>query len=252
MVKVINCLFIAAVIVTTAGCSIFRLSHTNASDPLFVGNRTNETFTLTDYYPFNSNANDESGYGHDGEISNAFLTNDRFGSNDKAYYFNGNGVIYFNTRLSLDNRFTLMFWIKDDSSTMENRRWIATTTGIIYSANFVMREEPDFGATQVYVGALGYSSTNYTFNSGFWKDGNWHFYAAVSDGTKTEIYYDSTNIMTINDSVVPQSGLYAGGYYYYYLYGYSEYFVGFMDDIRIFNGPLSQSDISSYYHENGW
>lgn len=40
-------------------------------------------------YPFNGNANDTSGNGHNGTVVNAVLTADRFGNANNAYYFNG-------------------------------------------------------------------------------------------------------------------------------------------------------------------
>ena len=44
---------------------------------------------LVAYYPFNGNANDESGNGHHGTVMGATLTSDRFGRPNKAYHFNG-------------------------------------------------------------------------------------------------------------------------------------------------------------------
>ncbi len=44
---------------------------------------------LISYHPFNSNANDETGNGHDGTVYGAALTTDRFGNPDSAYRFDG-------------------------------------------------------------------------------------------------------------------------------------------------------------------
>jgi hypothetical protein len=44
---------------------------------------------LVGYWPFNGNANDESGNGHNGTAIGATLTTDRFGNLNKAYSFNG-------------------------------------------------------------------------------------------------------------------------------------------------------------------
>jgi len=41
------------------------------------------------YFPFNGNANDESGNGNNGTVYGATLTADRFGSASSAYDFNG-------------------------------------------------------------------------------------------------------------------------------------------------------------------
>ncbi|MBC7408621.1 MAG: hypothetical protein H7339_09555, partial [Arcicella sp.] len=40
-------------------------------------------------YPFNANANDESGNNNNGTINGATLTTDRFGKANRAYNFNG-------------------------------------------------------------------------------------------------------------------------------------------------------------------
>ena len=44
---------------------------------------------LVAYYPFNGNANDESGNGNDGVNTGAVLTIDRHGNSDSAFYFSG-------------------------------------------------------------------------------------------------------------------------------------------------------------------
>ena len=41
------------------------------------------------YYPFNGNANDESGHGFNGTVTGATLTADRFGNQNRAYSFDG-------------------------------------------------------------------------------------------------------------------------------------------------------------------
>ena len=42
---------------------------------------------LVAYYPFNGNANDESGNGNNGVVHGATLTTDRFGNANAAYDF---------------------------------------------------------------------------------------------------------------------------------------------------------------------
>lgn len=69
--------------------------------------------SLVAYYPFNGNANDESGNGRHGTVTNgAFLTTDRFNESNKSYYFDGdNDFIEFPaTGLPSTDR-TVMFWL---------------------------------------------------------------------------------------------------------------------------------------------
>ena len=47
---------------------------------------------LVGYWPFNGNANDESGNGNNGTVNGATLTADRNGNLNKAYNFGGNEI----------------------------------------------------------------------------------------------------------------------------------------------------------------
>ena len=51
------------------------------TDPTYAENLTDG---LVAYYPFNGNANDESGYGNHGTVTGAVLTTDRFGASNLA------------------------------------------------------------------------------------------------------------------------------------------------------------------------
>ena len=72
---------------------------------------------LVAYYPFNGNANDESGNGNHGAVNGATLTTDRFENIERAYSYNGK-----DTFISLPNDFfdgtengtyTINFWTKN-------------------------------------------------------------------------------------------------------------------------------------------
>ena len=47
------------------------------------------TSGLVGWWPFNSNANDESGNGNNGTVTGAQLTTDRYGNTNKAFFFDG-------------------------------------------------------------------------------------------------------------------------------------------------------------------
>lgn len=66
---------------------------------------------LLGWWPFNSNANDESGYTNHGTSTGASLTLDRTGQANKAYYFNGNSYIRNSfTTATVTNNFTMALW----------------------------------------------------------------------------------------------------------------------------------------------
>ncbi|KPA19280.1 hypothetical protein MHK_000504 [Candidatus Magnetomorum sp. HK-1] len=74
---------------------------------------------LVAYYPFNGNANDESGNGNDGVVNGATLTIDRYGNNDSAYLFDGDND-YINVKdsssLDISSTITISCWIKTKGS----------------------------------------------------------------------------------------------------------------------------------------
>jgi hypothetical protein len=70
---------------------------------------------LVAYYPFNGNANDESGNGNNGIVHGATLTTDRSGNANSAYSFNGIDN-YIDTNIPIINTYsggqiTVVFWM---------------------------------------------------------------------------------------------------------------------------------------------
>ena len=75
---------------------------------------------LVAYFPFNGNANDESGNSNNGIVNGATLTTDRFGNTNSAYSFDGigNNISVPNStsfNFQATNIFTLSYWIKPES-----------------------------------------------------------------------------------------------------------------------------------------
>ena len=77
---------------------------------------------LVAYYPFNGNANDESGNGHDGTVNGATLATDRHGNTESAYSFDGLDdyieVIESNANSNFKHADVLTFssWVQVDSN----------------------------------------------------------------------------------------------------------------------------------------
>ena len=73
---------------------------------------------LIAYYPFNGNANDESGYGNHGTVNGATLTSDRFGNTDSAYSFDGSNdiiTVAHNEILNCSDELSISVWVKPNS-----------------------------------------------------------------------------------------------------------------------------------------
>lgn len=70
---------------------------------------------LVGWWPFNGNANDESGNGNNGTVNGATLTSDRFGNTGKAYDFDGaDDYLDFTNTSSIIN-FSCSFWFSADT-----------------------------------------------------------------------------------------------------------------------------------------
>lgn len=70
---------------------------------------------LQAYYPFNGNANDESGNNNNPVVNNATITSDRFGNPNSAWHFNGSYQymrIRNNPSLNFGRQITLSVWVK--------------------------------------------------------------------------------------------------------------------------------------------
>ncbi|SDC78181.1 hypothetical protein [Williamwhitmania taraxaci] len=66
---------------------------------------------LVAYYPFNGNANDESGNGNHGVVRGATLTADRFNNSGSAYQFCDSTYIELPPNVCIYGNFTIPLWV---------------------------------------------------------------------------------------------------------------------------------------------
>ena len=91
---------------------LFAVTNAFAQVPSYV-----PTNGLVGWWPFNGNANDESGNGNNGTVNGATLTSDRNGNSNSAYYFSGAGCgtridLNLNTSsISNSNEYTISIWV---------------------------------------------------------------------------------------------------------------------------------------------
>ena len=82
-----------------------------------VGFSQNLSEGLVAYYPFNGNANDESGNGNDGELKGDILSVDRFGKSNSAVQFKGKGdyvAVKRDSSIITNSGFSISFWVIGD------------------------------------------------------------------------------------------------------------------------------------------
>ncbi|MCP4350101.1 MAG: hypothetical protein GY795_31865 [Desulfobacterales bacterium] len=199
---------------------------------------------LAAYYPFNGNANDESGNGNDGAVDGAVLTSDRFGNPDSAYSFDGNSNIAVSDSASLDiaNAISVTGWINPNSLSPSWQTIIAK--GTEPSENYAIFLE----RTKTLHIANVINNRRYHWNSDslFTQTDTWYFLAVTYDGEIEKCYIngiyagseDISGKLTTNDHKL-QIGI----------RGNSTPFHGIIDDIRIYNRDISESEIQSLYQQ---
>jgi hypothetical protein len=204
---------------------------------------------LVAYYPFNGNANDESGNGNNGTINGATLTADRFGNPNSAYSFNGNGQ-YIEVQDSPSIRpsyITLNIWAypkttprmilgKSTYSNATNEQY-AITGG----ADIMIKRN-----SNCQVGQGWYSAINVDLPINSWSliTGTW-------DGSTLKTYING--VLKKSNTDVPSGGIdnCSGGTLRIGKWWSQDIapFNGFIDDIRIYSRALSQAEIEQLYLE---
>ena len=211
---------------------------------------------LVAYYPFNGNANDESGNGNDGTIiGNVELTTDRFGNSNSAYRFFGEPLNYIsvpdNETLHLST-FTLNAWVYTDSED--------------YGNGYLINKGRDIenGSYRLCVRSVG-ATTRYGGSNDAYIDenpsvGSWHMITGTVEGDKAKYYLDGIlkdeRTLSTPFSYSNSDPLTLGMHYYYYVLSYWAYpLKGVLDDVRIYNRVLSSQEIAAlaqgYFSNDG-
>ncbi|KJU84815.1 LamG domain protein jellyroll fold domain protein, partial [Candidatus Magnetobacterium bavaricum] len=208
---------------------------------------------LVAYYPFNGNANDESGSGNgnNGVVHGATLTTDRFGNANKAYSFN-NSYIEIADSNSLDigtNSYTTVAWIKTNDVSTQGRIFSKGASGC--EIGYMMRLDATTHSITIENSNTKGGCYIVLTSSTLIDDNKWHFVVAVverSSGAK--IYIDgkidaSTNKDTSGLSVANGLNAKIGMSYINPM----EPFNGSIDDVRIYNRALSDAEVQQLYTE---
>lgn len=214
---------------------------------------------LVAHYPFNGNANDESGHNNDGQVLGASLAPDRCSNPDSAYLFNGinNYILIQNSpSLNFSDAITLCAWIKPISL-------MGHGNSAIISKGYYSHIDPYY---QYHLGITGDTYPNlparfsialslngkYEVLTGdsLWLPNHWYFVAGTYDGSKMKLYLNgaliaqysiSGPIDLYNEPVcIGRTKNYPG----------NAYTPGTIDDARIYNRALTASEVEALYYSN--
>jgi len=212
---------------------------------------------LVGWWPFNGNANDESGNGNNGTVNGATLTADRNGNVNEAYSLNGiNNWIQTNSSfLQTDMPHTISIWWLTTDSTKTNQTLFNTSPHPLENLAFhysSINPNPPYSIAYGIGDGVNWNimhpdNGQIAMNGDFTK---WHNCIWVKDSTyKWSIYIDgvlSNNfISTLNTGSqlanlrfgAENNGVPTGG----------ANFKGSLDDIGIWNRALSQQEITNLY-----
>jgi hypothetical protein len=217
---------------------------------------------LVGYWPFNGNANDESGNGNNGTITGPILITDRFGNSNSAYSFNGTSDYILvpdkdNLSLTSDN-FTFSFWIytnpgPDVPMGVISKRRFDSMDASNWEYTFVI--DTDTAAFRFWIGGLsGRCGPWYTSKDKTFTKGQWIHYLITADGTNIKEYKNGNLYSVGKRNLSCSSGNGTGPLVFGLGGGWNQmdYFNGMMDDIRMYNCALNSVEIQSLYHEGNY
>ncbi len=212
---------------------------------------------LVGWWPFNGNANDESGNGNNGTVNGATLAADRFGNAGKAYSFDGvNDVIkiLFNSILSNDTGSLSLWMISDNLPTINDPQDVlfAQSLGypqLVYKNNSKVNIHISSGPG-LYPGIASQQSI---------QQNTWKNITAVYQRSNLKIYIDGALDTFQNVSSI--TGFYSFCNSEYWIGGLkssnsclpndsSQFFNGKIDDIAIYNRALTAAEVQQLYLGN--
>ncbi len=208
---------------------------------------------LVGWWPFNGNANDESGNGNNGTVNGATLTGDRFGNIGQAYGFDGNDVILISDNNSLDfpnGAFSISTWVK--------------VNVLNYETSFV--DHLDNGGPSIYSRyqirvltnnkirfILKDMQSNFSYidsDSLIESVNNWYHLVGTFDFSNQIIKLYVNGLNQIGQVTLGGTGasITPPGILQFGRYGDGPYANSLIDDIGIWNRALTECEIQDLYH----
>jgi hypothetical protein len=209
------------------------------------------TSGLVAYYPFNGNANDESGNGNDGQPSGVTGIAGINGINNSALKFEGlqSSVTVSDAnslRLARDN--TLACWVKlDDISANQDLRLFGKNDWSL-NRNYSLHVNPvgHYWLYQQFTSTGGQENTS-SANPPI-TTSKWYHIVGIRSGSERFLYIDGNQVaqgVTLAElTYTGQEPLIMGGAQYY---SDRPHFFGALDQVRIYNRALSPSEVTQLY-----
>ena len=200
----------------------------------------------TDYilaYNFNGNFNDINGVNNLAQKGTVTFTTDRKGGNTAVQF--GSGYLQTLNNLPASSVWSISFWMKNNSNSVIIVFGGESGVNNSQTFNFVMND----AGVNYYITIKG-SSFNRWRTSDNLKDNIWHHYVFILDRTKLaneeiQVYIDGVKKNTIQFSSSDSSGNFVSSRINFG----QQLWTGSLDDIKLYNRPLSQTEITNLYNE---
>jgi len=203
---------------------------------------------LVAYYPFNGNADDESGNGNDGVVHGGTFIPHPFGNSDSAYSFEDGDYVQIPDSASLDvtPNITLAMWVRlPEIEGGVVMLWKHDATVAHLNPSYGLNTGPGGSATELAFN-FGHNSQEVTTGYGL-QAGVWTHIAVTFDDAKDELIFykdgqshqttSTTRTIGINDAP-----LYLHGYRYNDGVVYSQHSVD-LDEVRIYDRALTADEV---------
>lgn len=214
------------------------------------------TTGLVAYFPFNGNANDNSGNGNNGTVNGASLISDRFGNANSAYMFNGSNQwidVANVASLNPSTQLSISVWV--ESTATQGNSGIIGKWNNFNGSTGSGQEQYVILANNQGVNFITKTSVQKTVTepAAIYNNGNWHHFVGVWNGSTMKLYRDNVLVSSIAQTgSIPifaqnlEIGRYAGGQG---TGANQNYFNGKIDDIRIYNIAVDSIGINALYNE---
>jgi len=209
---------------------------------------------LVGYWPFNGNANDESGNGNNGTVNGATLTSDRFGNVGKAYNFDGglNTNIHVTLNQPIQGTKTFSVWVKLPVDFINPYSQLITADNTRFDYLSFLGNEPSYISSNI-VGYF-YDGKAYQMSLNRLNNMIWHNIVVIHNfqSLQSIVYVDGV-LNSAGTSSNYQTNLSLSDFTFGSNYpganipGSNATVYGDLDDIAIYNRALTQTEITQLY-----